>query len=80
MSEYLLPPYKAYIKTTTGKYVKTSQIVNSEIIRGDLYVIWQERYYGTIVVFKERVIATADTMEELANGENDIPKKRPIRY
>lgn len=78
MSEYLLPPYKAFIKTSTGKIVRTKNITDTELNKGKLYVIWQECYYGTIATFKELVVATADTMEELAH--DTLPKKRFSRY
>ena len=66
MSEYLLPPYKAFIKTSTGKIVKTDLIISSEIFKNELYLIWEEKLLGTTARFKERVVATADNPYELA--------------
>lgn len=72
MSEYLKPPFKAFIKTETSKVVEVTKLYDSEFFKNDLYVVWDEIYYGTVATFRERVVATADTAEELMP-----PKRKP---
>ena len=75
MNNYLNPPYLRYIKTETGKITKEALIFEIEQIGNDIYVVWEEINYGQVARFKERVVATANTLEELESEKKQIHRR-----
>ena len=68
--------FKKYVLTTSGKIVKVNHI---DKIDGE-YIVWEDIYYSTISTFKEKVVATSDSAEELLAYENQLRRKRLHKY